>query len=327
MEYINRKFKKKSAVAVRKLNIKELVDYRKSERRHFLYNHLSNMYFWSRELLHPFLFMALGFYHRIKNIQIYVKGKIPQINGPVIFSITHIGMYDVEICLQVIRKHVYMLSADEEAMYRTFDGSFFNANGVIYVDPEDKEDRKIALQTAIKFLKKRKSLLWMPEGIWNLSPNYVVLPMHYGIIEAAAAAHALIVPIGIEQYDRADGIHFIVNIGRVFEPSKYIDGELTKEKKIELCEKLRSQMASLKIETWEHRSRASIESNYYDQFIGKRIREWPYYTMDKIHQREFNPNKLIKSEEVFAFLNKIEISKHNAFLARAWYEYNLRRKG
>lgn len=231
-------------------------------------------------------------------------------------------MYDVEICLQVIRKHVYMLSADEEAMYRTFEGAFFDANGVIYVDPEDKEDRKTALRTVIRFLKERKSLLWMPEGIWNLSPNYVVLPMHYGIIEAAVAARAVIIPIALEQYDRENGIYFRVNIGSALDPSEYAGGELTKVKKIELCEMLRSKMACLKMETWEYKNREDIEPDYYNQFIRKRLEEWPHYTMEKIHQREFAPDNPVRSKEAFAFLNKVEIGKHNAFLARAKYEYN-----
>lgn len=93
---------------------------------------------------------------------------------------SHIGMYDAEVALQAINRHVYMLAADEEVMYRTFDGWFFDTNGVIYVDPEDQADKKVAIETAVSYLSEGKSLLWCPEGIWDLSPNYVILPIHFG---------------------------------------------------------------------------------------------------------------------------------------------------
>lgn len=117
-----------------------------------------------------------------------------------------------------------------------------------------------------------------------------------------------------------------MNIGSAFDPSEYVNGELTKIQKMELCEMLRSTMACLKMETWEYKDRVDIAPDYYNQFIRKRLGEWPYYTMEKIHQREFDPNNLVKSKEAFSHLNKVEIGKHNAFLARAKYEYNLKWK-
>lgn len=225
-------------------------------------------------------------------------------------------MYDVEVVLQAIRRHVYMLSADEDAMYKTFDGWFFDANGVIYVDPEDKADRKTAMETTVKFLRNGRCLLWCPEGTWNLSPNYVILPMHYGIIEAAVRSDAVIIPVGVEQYDRAHGIDFVVNIGNVFDPQKYLDCELTRNQKIDLAEMLRSEMARLKMDAWESVSRTDIGSDYWDMFITKRLAEWPHYTMDIIRRREFNPKSFTSPSEVFEHLHHLIPSSANAFLFR-----------
>lgn len=315
-------FRKQSKAAIRQLSLDELVEYRKEERSYLLQAGYAKTHFWSRRLLHPFLLAALHVYHFFKKVHISVNGKVPKTERPIIFSVTHIGMYDVEVVLQAIKKHVYILSADEEAMYRTFDGWFFDANGVIYLDPDDREDRKIALQTAITFLKQGESLFWTPEGIWNLSPNQIVLPIHYGIIEAAITAHAVIVPIGLEQYDKNNSIDFIVNIGDAFNPENSFEGELTKGKKIQLSETLRSHMAKLKLDVWEHSDRASIPPGYYHSFLKKRLAEWPHYTMKIIRSREFNPCGHIGAREAFSHLNHIEIDAHNAFLARIRYEYN-----
>ena len=316
-----KQFKRLSQKELRKLDIEELVAYKKRERANLLESDGTQTGHKLRHLVHPILLGALHIYHKIKKIRITINGVVAQTNRPIIFSVSHIGMYDVEVVLQAIRKHVYMLSADEEAMYRTFDGWFFDTNGVIYVDPEDKADKKVAIETAIKYLNKGKSLLWCPEGTWNLSPNYVILPIHYGIIEAAVQTNAVIIPIGVEQYDKTHGIDFIVNIGDAFDPNTYIDGELTREQKIMLAEMLRSDMARLKMDAWGTASRIDIGPGYWEEFIAKRLAEWPYYTMDIIHRREFNPKGFISPSEAFEHLNHLIPCRENAFLWNKRY-YN-----
>lgn len=314
-------FKKLSRKELRNLDMDALVAYRKHERNYLLKADDRRIDHKIRQAIHPLLLGMLHIYHIAKKIRIKSNGSVPKTNRPIIFAASHIGMYDVEVILQAIRKHVYMLSADEEAMYRTFDGWFFDTNGVIYVDPEDKADKKVAMETAINYLAQGRSLLWYPEGTWNLSPNYVILPIHYGIIEAAVRTDAIIIPIGLEQYDRMSSIDFTVNIGDIFDPTEHLDGELTRARKIVLAEMLRSDMAKLKMDAWEPTSRANISPDYWDIFVAKRLNEWPHYTMDIIHRREFNPKGLISSTDVFSHLCNISIGPHNAFLARMRYTY------
>lgn len=319
---INEKqFVKLSPIKLQHLTIEELVTYRKRERAHLLQSKTPQTVHRIRKFAHPLLMGMLYIYHMAKKIKIKVNGSVPKTDRPIIFSVSHIGMYDVEVILQSVKRHVYILSGDEEAMYRTFDGWFFDANGVIYVDPEDSVDKQTAMKTAINFLKQGRSIMWFPEGTWNLSPNYVILPIHYGIIEAAVRANALIVPIGLEQYDKKHGINFVVNIGTIFDPALSVNGELTKGKKIELAEMLRSDMARLKLDAWEPMQRTKINSDYWDLFVADRFSEWPYYSMDIIRRREFNPSGFISDIEAFAHLCNISINSNNAFLARIKYKY------
>lgn len=310
------KFTKLTSKQLRKLDMDTLVAYRKRERAYLLPNKDLQIFYRSRKIAHPLLLFALNIYHMAKGIRIKTNGFIPKIDRPIIFSVSHIGMYDVEVVLQSIKKHAYILSGDEEAMYRTFDGWFFDANGVIYVDPEDSADKKIAMKTAVKYLKHGQSIMWFPEGTWNLSPNYVILPIHYGIIDAAVQANAVIIPIGLEQYDKKHGIDFVVNIGALFDPTLNVNGALTKEKKIELAEMLRSDMARLKIDAWESASRTNIDPDYWEIFIAKRLAEWPYYSMDIIHRREFNPKGSTSVSEAFEHLHHLIPCLENAFLFR-----------
>lgn len=310
-------FKKLSPKKLRRLKMDELVMYRKRERAYLLTTTDEGQIGYKiRQLAHPLLLGALHIYHMAKRIRIKTNGSVPKARRPMIFAVSHIGMYDVEVVLQAIQKHVYMLSADEEAMYRTFDGWFFDVNGVIYVDPEDKADKKVSVETAVKYLAKGRSLLWYPEGTWNLSQNYVILPIHYGIIEVAVRTNAVIIPIGLEQYDRAHSIDFSVNIGDAFDLKEHLKGELTTDQKIALAEMLRSDMAKLKLDAWEPASRASIDPNYWNTFVAKRLAEWPHYTMDIIHRREFNPQGFTSPNEAFEHLSHLIPCKENAFLFR-----------
>lgn len=47
------------------------------------------------------------------------------------------------------------------------------------------------------------SVVWFPEGAWNLSPNKFLLPIRYGFLDAARIAKVPIIPSVIEyEYDK-----------------------------------------------------------------------------------------------------------------------------
>lgn len=283
--------------ALNSLTIDQLVDYRKCERAYLLEHDDRLRYFRIRDLAHPFIWAGLCLYHAVQGIRIReIRGHIPKTNRPIIFAATHIGMYDVEIFIQALKKHMYLLAADEEAMYRTFDGWFFDANGVFYVIPEDRTDKHVAFETAVKYLKNGKNLLWYPEGTWNLTPNRVMLPLHYGIIDAAMQTDAIILPVAMEQHDGKHTISFDVNIGKPFSLPK---SPLNKQDKIDLAEQLRGEMAALKMELWGTVSRAEFPPDYWQTFICKRLAEWPHYNEEIIRRRTFNPRNDVAAEEVF----------------------------
>ncbi|MDE5540077.1 MAG: 1-acyl-sn-glycerol-3-phosphate acyltransferase [Bacilli bacterium] len=313
---------KRTRSQLKQLSMDELVWHKKCERAHLLLFKDKIKHVKARKVIHPFKLVALNGYHAWQNIHVKVLGKVPKTKRPIIFAVSHIGMYDVEIVLQAIKKHAYIFSGDEEAMYRTFDGGFFDANGCYYVDPDDPVDSAIAPQNLVQYSKNGIYYLWYPEGTWNLTEAYVIMPMHAKIIDVADNVNGIILPVGVDQRDKENGIDFIVNIGEVFDPKEMYTGSLTKEKKIELAEELRSDMARLKYDIYEPMSRADIDDGYYQRFLDKRIAEWPFYNLDIIRSRMFNPNHNIYEKDVFAHLNEIEIGSNNAFLARTRKQFN-----
>ena len=88
-----------------------------------------------------------------------------------------------------------------------------------------------------------KSLIWFPEGTWNLTDHLLMLPMKWGIINIAQKCQIPIIPIVLE-YDSLQkqcNAHF----GEPFKANGFSlqDG----------INALRDKMATLRWEAWEHK--------------------------------------------------------------------------
>ena len=263
--------------------------------------------------------------HLYTKIKVNAEGKVPKTNRPIIFSVSHIGYYDVEVTLQVIKRQVYLLSDDEETMYRTFDGWYFDRTGVIYIDNDDKEDVNVAFKTAIKYLNQGLNVYWCPEGTWNLTPNTLILPLHIGIVRAALETNALIVPISLDQKDKEKGANFDVKIGEAIDPRAIIKKEsnFTLDDYKYLTNLLRDEMATLKYNCFEEVKREDYLTEYWQEFIRKRLAEWhDFYNLEIIKRRIYKPIDIVNEQDVFAHLNEIEIGPKNAFLARIKKQFN-----
>lgn len=314
-------FKRLNIIQKNKLSMEELCKYYREERKFLLENKEKINGIKFHNAVHPVInFLIKG--RRIINRQtLTVYHSIPKnIKSPIIFAITHTGKFDIEIVNEAIKKPYYLLSDDEEFMYRTIDGFVTALNGVIYVDSDFDEDKKIAKATAIKVLKQQGNVMWFPEGIWNLSPNLLMLPCPFGIIDAAIESCATIIPIAIDQRNK----DFYVNIGEpICYESLNIGNINNKEEKIRAINELRDILATLKWEIWEKfpvEQREFIPDNYYENFVKEKIAEWPFFTNNDIKKRIYKPKNIVNYEEVFKHLEEIEINKNNAFLLRKTYK-------
>ena len=92
-------------------------------------------------------FLILGIY-KLKNrlggfSYTLINDKRTETNKPIIFAITHVGKYDIEVVSEAIRTHYYLLSGDYEHIQGIIDAPFLGLNGVFYFNEKDKADRKI----------------------------------------------------------------------------------------------------------------------------------------------------------------------------------------
>ena len=94
---------------------------------------------------------------------------------PVIYAVTHVGKFDIEVGSEAICVHYYLLSGDYEYLQDTFDATFLALNGVIYFNEHVKEDGHSVVKQMIDLLRGGGNLIYFLEGTWNMTPNLPVL--------------------------------------------------------------------------------------------------------------------------------------------------------
>lgn len=288
-------FKKKSLFRELNLNYEERKEYYKEKRAYNYDNNKDLIGFKMKKAIHPALLKLIELQRKIVYNQTLtiIGDKRKVTNKPIIYACTHGGIYDIEIVMEAIKKHAYMLMGDPETVYRTINGYLSNINGIIYIDLYDKEDKKIAMLTAERLLNQGGSLLMFPEGAWNITENEAVMKLFPGTVNLALKTGAEIVPIALEHY----GNDYYLNIGENISYDKeQIDAkELTKD--------LRDILATLKWSILENftEQRGNLPDNYSEIFIKDRMKDaGDFYNIQRINDAKFKNKNEVNADEVFA---------------------------
>ena len=235
---------------------------------------------------------------------------------PIIYACTHIGGVDIETAFEVIKKPCWLFLGDPREVYKNIDGFMLGLNGVICLDSKDKDDRRIAKETAIGLLQNGGSLMIFPEGAWNISVNQPVMGLFTGTADIAIQSKAQIVPVALECYDK----HMYVAIG------KNIEVAGAWEDKHLLTNHLRDSLATLKWRIFEAVgvwNRKDFTENYRQTFIDSIINDNKdtSYTKQDVIDTMFRDRNITTYKEAFDHLNIIQPTMQNAFL------YNKRLRG
>lgn len=238
-----------------------------------------------------------------------ISDKRNNTNKPIIYVVTHVGKYDIEVVSEAIRAHYYLLSGDYEHIQGIIDEPFIGLNGIFYFNEFVKSERKKVSEDMINHLKDNGNLMYFIEGTWNMTPNLPMLPCYWGIVDIAKKGDAIIVPIAADQY----GKHFKINIGNNFDMNKYEDSITGKTQAIT---ELRDTLSTLKWGIWETEKirRNDIDKEYWDKYVSDRFEEWPYFNLEYIDRLIYKPKDVTTKEEAYSFVKKMKPNKNNAFL-------------
>lgn len=262
-----------------------------------------------REICYPAFRLFLTVDRLFRKQTVTVLNPPPKKKGRVILACTHIFENDLENIYEKLGRGCWWFVGDPRFMYRDISGLFVYLNGVIFLDTDDKEDRRIAYLRSVELLKAGGSLMIFPEGARNGTENIPVMPLFSGTAKMALETNTPIIPVAIEQYDK----RFVINFGNELFPADF-------QNAADLTQTLRDVMATLKWDIWESEGvldRASLPEDYSRQFralFEQKIH--PYDTPETIERARFHTKADIQQRDAFAHLDRLIPCKENAFLFR-----------
>ena len=204
-----------------------------------------------KEKIHPLMLKILT--SKVTG-ELKVNGEFPKDRNYLIVA-NHFCIEDIPTLGQAVKDHFYLLVSDEDK--NTIDGLGLSLNGTEWVHRLDKESRKISGTHAEEILKQGKNFAMYPEATWNLSPNFLMLPMNYGCIRIALNANTLIIPV-VTSFNE-ENRHTI--IGKPFYPTSDL---------VDSINKLRDIMGSMmyeEIQKETERKYKNGDPNVYHKFI------------------------------------------------------------
>lgn len=256
-----------------------------------------------KDILHPVLMLVSRSKVHVKIVQTNSRRAVSGV--PTIYAVNHSSFMDTPIALKLTGRSV-IFSGKQNLAFE--DWLFFVLNGVIWVDRKDKADMQASKDAVLAYLAKKQSVLWFPEGTWNLTENMMMMPMKWGIIDIAREAGAQIVPVALD-YDRAQQT-CSVRWGTPILPDAKTDHRAG-------IAALRDEMAALRWELWAQKplySREKMDMAQERNDLQASIREYPPIDWEYESSCIFKPDPA--PETAFAHLQLLKPSRENAFLLR-----------
>lgn len=217
------------------------------------------------------------------NVEIIVDGKENIPEGPVLFAGTHQGILDGFVWIPFMPRHCVILHG---ASVRTILKLAQINTGLILVDKDNKKSRQNAKLDMINILIKGHSIMYFPEGTWNLSPNKLHLPMSFGLLDIARKAEAAVVPMVMEySYDSTQSVECIKKIHIRFAKAMYVEAYDDLKQKLAEYEEFISTMRWELMEEKGTFSRKAISNQEYINFLKGNLRNLQLGGIDLASER------------------------------------------
>lgn len=220
--------------------------------------------------LHQFLFpfvrnMSKKYIHG----ELVIDNKSPY-EGSAIYAVNHTNVSDTPVVFYTLNKQAYILAGTKSQ--KLIDSIGFNLNGVVWVNRHSAKSKKKSKEKIYKILKSGGSVMWFPEGTWNLTENLLMLPMRYGIVKMAVKANVPIIPVSI--YYGRNKIYS--NVGVPFTVNE-------KEDAVTAVTHLRDAMATMKYEQMETcgiYNRQNVDQSDFEALIKSSLEDYPTFNRE-----------------------------------------------
>ena len=236
---------------------------------------------------------------------------------PVIFCVNHHLKDDILGAGRAAPRHAYILFGSLPAFFNTFDGVSAWLNGVVLCNRKVAASRKTSTENAIRVLQMGGNLLIFPEGVWNKTPERLLLDFWPVIYRIAKATGAKVVPVvhyirNTEDPSPENVIHAVVD-----EPLRVDD--LPEKEALSL---LRDRMATwyyLMMERYGKSTRQELLGDFgsseeaWEDYIAEHTRPIYYYDKEIEFSADCRPRDIPLPQDVYRQVADIQkITPDNA---------------
>ncbi len=214
---------------------------------------------------------------------------------------------DTAATLSAAYRQCFILFGSIPQFYNTFDGLAAGINGSIMVNRKSKSSTKTAVQRASQLLRLGMDLMMFPEGVWNKTPNQLILPLWPGIYRISQETGAKIVPVihYLPSHDPGSYIHTVVD-----DPVS-IDGMSEQEALM----RLRDIMAGWYFLMMERYGRATRDElveettdscSVWEHHLRKLVETADRYDCEIELKADYRPRNILRPESVWKPIANIE---------------------
>lgn len=156
-----------------------------------------------RRLIHPVIMLLVPafmdyrqvFESRNHLLDIDAPDEPPQLpQEPLIWCVNHGFKDDIAASIHTTR-HSYVFFGSLPHFYNTFDGAALFLNGVILCNRKLRSSKQNAYALAVRSLRQGNDLTILPEGVWNKTPEKLMIDLWPGIYRMAKETGSKVVPV------------------------------------------------------------------------------------------------------------------------------------
>ena len=209
----------------------------------------------------------------------------------------------------LVARHSYVMIASLPMFFNTVDGVLAFLNGVVLMNRKVKESKTCATRTAIEVLKREADLILFPEGVWNKTPEKLLIDLWPGVYRLAIESGCPVVPV----------IHYLRD-----EHSKEKDNlihtviddpiDMTVFSETQALRHLRDVMATwyyLMMERYGQSTHSEVLDGYdtaddaWDDYLKMHTGAVPYYDVSIETTADYRPKHIARPEDVFRSISDL----------------------
>lgn len=235
---------------------------------------------------------------------------------PVIWAPNHAFKDDTLATITSIYRNAYIMFGSIPQFYNTFDGITAWANGVAMTNRKVKESKRSTVAKSVAIINNGADLLMFPEGVWNKTPNRLLIDLWPGIYLIAKETGIKVVPVAHYMRDCAHLDRPNNEIHTVIDNPIRIDDMPQKE----ALEYLRDKIATWEYLMMEKYGQSTREEELkgfanpneaWEEHLNARVGTVGRYDKEIELCADYRPKDIIRPEDVFKPIADLTENENN----------------